>query len=206
MLPRAPWSAPPVHLLSEARPSKPDDMPPKPAAKVKAQAKVHINISKQLVWNLRHNPIVDEEGWIGVDSLANILGIPSDLVQRAGMTEDRLELAYNQTTIRALYGHSVPYILDFQDEAYDLDIIYHATTKGAVNTVLRHGIQTPLKRGHEGGRVHSFFSLGCEPYDERRPAMLGQLCHFAVCVLGKPWFGPLPWPDTHARIHAITHA
>ncbi len=100
---------------------------------------------------LRHNPEnlnIDRHGFVDVDQLLVKLRkrfpISKDLVFEVVEESDRRRFEIVGNKIRALYGHTIPIQLEFEEDR-TIRVLYHGTTSEAAAKILTEGLK-PMKR------------------------------------------------------------
>jgi putative RNA 2'-phosphotransferase len=117
-----------------------------------------VKISKYLSKHLRHTPdriglILAQGGWVAVDELLSACKKNSFAISRAELKEvvaqnDKKRFSFDATGtfIRANQGHSVEVDLQLEP-AIPPDVLYHGTAQGAVESILRTGLNK-MSRHH----------------------------------------------------------
>lgn len=112
---------------------------------------LRVKVSRYMSYLLRHNPqglSMDEHGFVNLDKLVEKINqrfrvnkiFVLEIVERNG--RKRFEVVDNK--IRALYGHTVPVKLEFEEDK-TVKVLYHGTTPQAASKILREGLK-PMKR------------------------------------------------------------
>lgn len=112
---------------------------------------LRVKVSRYMSYLLRHSPQglnMDEHGFVDLDKLLEKINqrfkvdrfFVLDVVEKSGRR--RFEVVGNK--IRALYGHTVPVKLEFEEEN-TIKVLYHGTTPHAASKILREGLK-PMKR------------------------------------------------------------
>ncbi|MEM3576996.1 MAG: RNA 2'-phosphotransferase [Candidatus Bathyarchaeia archaeon] len=112
---------------------------------------LRVKVSRYMSYLLRHNPQglgMDEHGFVDLDKLLEKINqrfkvdkfFVLDVVEKSG--RKRFEVVGNK--IRALYGHTVPVKLEFEEDK-TVKVLYHGTTPHAASKILREGLK-PMKR------------------------------------------------------------
>jgi len=108
-------------------------------------------VSKYISYLLRHNPEnlkMDTHGFVDIDELIDKLEEhfrvnKKSLLEIVEKSErKRFEIVDNK--IRALYGHSIPVKLEFEEDKA-VKVLYHGTTSEAATKILKTGLK-PMKR------------------------------------------------------------
>jgi putative RNA 2'-phosphotransferase len=121
------------------------------------EADLMTRVSKHMSYFLRHCPQnlkMDAEGFVNVDELlAKIRALLStrqmSLVDKNlileivdGRNGKRFEV--KEDRIRALYGHTIPVKVEFEEDTI-VKLLYHGTTSDAASKILKEGVK-PMKR------------------------------------------------------------
>ena len=116
-----------------------------------------IKLSRTVSHALRHAPDeygikLDNAGWVDTASLLKALESKNTLWK--GLSEidlhsmaaagDKQRYEISDSRIRAIYGHSVPSPIEY-DETVPPDLLYHGTTKNNAAKILKGGLKT-MKR------------------------------------------------------------
>lgn len=117
--------------------------------------KLHLQLSKFLSYTLRHNPdelqlTMDPRGYVKIDEYIEhfnsqpkpytfltrdiLLEIVKEDTQRYGISEDGL-------SIRANYGHSIPYVNPDLEFVQPPDVLLHGTSLRALASIMSTGIK-----------------------------------------------------------------
>ena len=86
--------------------------------------------SKCLTYLLRHSDLPDRNGWVRVDVLLNEMSITLPILQGivAEDTKGRFEFSEDESSVRALYGHSIDVDLGLEATTPPV-ILYHGTAE-----------------------------------------------------------------------------
>jgi putative RNA 2'-phosphotransferase len=111
-----------------------------------------VRVSKYMSYLLRHNPEglgMDEEGFVDFEELLVKLRriypeADMQLIREIVERSDRRRFGIRDGRIRALYGHSIPVRISFEEDR-EIDILYHGTTREAAPRILREGLK-PMRR------------------------------------------------------------
>ena len=111
-----------------------------------------VKVSKFVSFLLRHDPqglVIDEEGFVDLDELVSKVkgsfpSVDGWFLRRLVEESERKRFEIVGNRIRALYGHSVPVYLRFEEDGR-VEWLYHGTTSDAAGEVLEKGLQ-PMKR------------------------------------------------------------
>lgn len=108
-------------------------------------------ISRYISYLLRHNPQdlkMDVQGFVDMDELLEKVGrqyqVDKKSVEQIVERSDRKRFEIKGNRIRALYGHSIPLQLKFEEDRV-VKLLYHGTTRDAACRILKTGIK-PMKR------------------------------------------------------------
>ena len=114
-------------------------------------------LSKEISYALRHNPqkfgiTLDNQGYTETAGLLAAINnknkyereITVDDICHIIKTSDKQRFEINGDKIRALYGHSIPMHIE-KIPAAPPEILYHGTTKDALNKILKTGL-LPMER------------------------------------------------------------
>jgi putative RNA 2'-phosphotransferase len=109
-------------------------------------------VSRYMSSLLRHSPQnleMDEEGFVNVDKLLEKIRTRYPIVDKRMILEisdksnkKRFEIKGNK--IRALYGHTIPVDIEFEEDTH-VKLLYHGTTPEAASKILKEGLK-PMKR------------------------------------------------------------
>lgn len=105
-----------------------------------------IHKSKRLAYLLRHSDLPDRNGWIRVGVLLNEMSITLPILQGivAEDTKGRFEFSEDESSVRALYGHSIDVDLELESATPPM-ILYHGTAEKYLADIMKDGIK-PRKR------------------------------------------------------------
>ncbi|MEX2706441.1 MAG: RNA 2'-phosphotransferase [Candidatus Freyrarchaeum guaymaensis] len=110
-----------------------------------------VKVSRYMSYLLRHNPgtlKMDEHGFVVLDELLKKLRerfeIDEKLLFEIVEESERRRFEIIGNRIRALYGHTIPVKLDF-DEDTKVKVLYHGTTPYSASKILKDGLK-PMKR------------------------------------------------------------
>ncbi len=112
----------------------------------------YIKLSKEISYVLRHNPTkynldMDEFGYVKINELLNGLndsGQFKEIITLKDLKEvikvcDKERFKIDDDKIKALYGHTIPLKIKME-EVIPPDILYHGTTKKALDNILNKGL------------------------------------------------------------------
>lgn len=106
-----------------------------------------IRASVRMSYILRHNPgnlEMDDQGWVSVSSILEILGISKADLDIIVETNDKKRFSYNEdeSKIRAVQGHSAKLGLkvDFNEVKFP-GIYYHGTSALNEASIIKHGLR-----------------------------------------------------------------
>lgn len=107
-----------------------------------------IHNSKRLAYLLRHSNLPNRNGWVRVSVLLNEMSIT---LQRLRViveedTKGRFEFSENESSIRALYGHSIDVDLELK-QSIPPSILYHGTAEKYLENIMKDGLK-PRKRNY----------------------------------------------------------
>ena len=113
---------------------------------------LRVKVSKFVSYLLRHDPqglMMDEEGFVDWDELIvkvklSFSSVDGWFLRRMVEEGERKRFEIVGNRIRALYGHSVPVYLRFEEDGR-VEWLYHGTTSEAAGEILEKGLQ-PMKR------------------------------------------------------------
>lgn len=102
--------------------------------------------SKRLAYLLRHSDLPNHKAWVNVDAVLNELHITLQMLQSIVEedTKGRFEFSENESSIRALYGHSIDVDLELEPTTPPM-ILYHGTAEKYVDSIMNEGLK-PSKR------------------------------------------------------------
>ena len=105
-----------------------------------------IHNSKRLAYLLRHSDLPDRNGWIRASVLINEMSITLQML-RVIVKEDtkrRFEFSEDESSVRALYGHSIDVDLELESTTPPT-ILYHGTSLKSYESIMKDGLK-PRKR------------------------------------------------------------
>ena len=105
-----------------------------------------IHNSKRLAYLLRHSDLPDRNGWIRASVLINEMSITLQML-RVIVKEDtkrRFEFSEDESSVRALYGHSIDVDLKLESTTPPT-ILYHGTSLKSYESIMKEGLR-PRKR------------------------------------------------------------
>lgn len=107
-----------------------------------------IHNSKRLAYLLRHSDLPDRNGWVRVGVLLNEMSITLPILQGvvAEDTKGRFELLEDESSVRALYGHSIEVNLELEPTTPPM-ILYHGTAEKYLENIMKDGLK-PRKRNY----------------------------------------------------------
>ena len=105
-----------------------------------------IHNSKRLAYVLRHSDLPDRNGWVRVGVLLNEMSITLPILQGivAEDTKGRFEFSEDESSVRALYGHSIEVNLELEPTTPPM-ILYHGTAEKYIDSIMKEGLR-PRKR------------------------------------------------------------
>jgi putative RNA 2'-phosphotransferase len=110
-----------------------------------------IKVSKYMSYLLRHNPEdlkMDKYGFVDFNELFKKIEerfqVDKRLVFEIVEKSDKKRFETVDDKIRALYGHTIPVKLEFEEDK-TVKILYHGTTPYAASNILKVGLE-PMKR------------------------------------------------------------
>jgi len=110
-----------------------------------------IKVSKYMSYLLRHNPEdlkMDNYGFVHFDKLLKKVKerfqVGKRLVFEIVEKSDKRRFEIIDDKIRALYGHTIPVKLEFEEDRV-VKILYHGTTPYAASEIAKEGLR-PMKR------------------------------------------------------------
>ena len=105
-----------------------------------------IHNSKRLAYLLRHSDLPDRNGWVRVGVLLNEMSITLPILQGivAEDTKGRFEFLEDESSVRALYGHSIDIDLKLEPTTPP-KILYHGTAEKYLADIMKDGLK-PRKR------------------------------------------------------------
>lgn len=101
-----------------------------------------IHNSKRLAYLLRHSDLPDRNGWVRVGVLLNEMSITLPILQGivAEDTKGRFEFSEDESSVRALYGHSIDIDLELEPTIPPM-ILYHGTAEKYLESIMKTGIK-----------------------------------------------------------------
>lgn len=107
-----------------------------------------IHNSKRLAYLLRHSDLPDRNGWVGVGVLLNEMSITLPMLQDivAKDTKGRFEFSEDESSVRALYGHSIDVDLELEPTTPPM-VLYHGTAEKYLENIIKDGLK-PRKRNY----------------------------------------------------------
>ena len=110
-----------------------------------------VKVSRYMSYLLRHNPEnlkMDAEGFVGfkelLEKVREHFRVSREFIIEIVEESDRKRFELVEDKIRALYGHTIPVELEFEEEKL-IKILYHGTTPEAASEILGKGLK-PMKR------------------------------------------------------------
>ncbi len=98
--------------------------------------------SKRLAYLLQHSDLPDRKGWVRVGVLLNEMSVTLQMLQGI-VTEDtkgRFEFSENESSVRALYGHSIDVDLELESTMPPM-ILYHGTAEKYFESIMNNGLK-----------------------------------------------------------------
>ena len=113
---------------------------------------LRVKVSKFVSYLLRHDPqglAMDDQGFVDLDELVSkakrsFPSVDGQFLRRMVEESERKRFEIVGNRIRALYGHSFPVYLRFEEDG-GVEWLYHGTTSEAAGEILEKGLQ-PMKR------------------------------------------------------------
>lgn len=104
--------------------------------------------SKRLAYLLRHSDLPDRNGWVRVGVLLYEMSITLPMLQGfvAEDTKGRFEFSEDESSVRALYGHSIDVNLGLEPTTPPM-ILYHGTAEQYLENIMKDGLK-PRKRNY----------------------------------------------------------
>ena len=104
--------------------------------------------SKCLAYLLRHSDLPDRNGWVRVGVLLDEMSITLPILQDivAEDTKGRFEFSEDESSVRALYGHSIDVDLELEPTTPPM-ILYHGTAEKYLENIMKDGLK-PRKRNY----------------------------------------------------------
>jgi putative RNA 2'-phosphotransferase len=110
-----------------------------------------IKVSKYMSYLLRHNPgdlKMDKYGFVDfkdfLEKISQRFQVDKTLVFEIVEKSDKKRFEVVDGKIRALYGHTIPVKLEFEEDK-TVKILYHGTTPYAASEIVKEGLR-PMKR------------------------------------------------------------
>jgi putative RNA 2'-phosphotransferase len=118
-------------------------------------SKVDLNlkarVSRYMSSLLRHSPQnlkMDAEGFVSIDELLDKIRtrypIDKNMILEIADKSDKKRFEVKDNKIRALYGHTIPVDIEFEEDTR-VKLLYHGTTPEAASKILKEGLK-PMKR------------------------------------------------------------
>lgn len=108
-------------------------------------------VSRYMSYLLRHCPKnleMDGEGFVSVDELLEKVRarypIEKSLILEIANKSERKRFEIKGNNIRALYGHTIPLKIEFEED-FNVELLYHGTTEAAAMKIVGEGLK-PMKR------------------------------------------------------------
>lgn len=104
--------------------------------------------SKRLAYLLRHSDLPNRNGWVRVSVLLNEMSVTLQIL-RVIVEEDtkgRFEFSKDESSVRALYGHSIDVDLELEPTTPTM-ILYHGTAEKYLENIMKDGLK-PRKRNY----------------------------------------------------------
>jgi len=118
---------------------------------MRVEADLKTKVSRYMCYLLRHRPQsleMDAEGFVSVDELLGKIRarylIDKNLIIEIVGGSDRRRFEVKEDGIRALYGHTLPVKVEFEEDTV-VKLLYHGTTSHAACKILKEGVK-PMKR------------------------------------------------------------
>lgn len=112
---------------------------------------MRLKVSRYMSYLLRHNPEnlkIDQHGFVDINKLLKKLEerfrIDKEFIAKIVERSERRRFEIVGDKIRALYGHTIPVELEFEEDG-TTKVLYHGTTPDAAPRILREGLK-PMKR------------------------------------------------------------
>lgn len=110
-----------------------------------------IRVSMYMSYLLRHCPKnleMDEEGLVSIDELLEKIRvrypIEKSLILEIADKSERKRFEIKGNKIRALYGHTIPTKIRFEED-FSVNLLYHGTTESSAAKIVGEGLK-PMKR------------------------------------------------------------
>jgi putative RNA 2'-phosphotransferase len=108
-------------------------------------------VSRYMSSLLRHSPQnlkMDTQGFVSIDELLEKIRtrypIDKSMILEIANKSDKKRFEVNGNKIRALYGHTIPVNIEFEEDTH-VKLLYHGTTAEAASKILKEGLK-PMKR------------------------------------------------------------
>lgn len=118
---------------------------------ISMEADLKTRVSKYMSCLLRHKPQdlkMDTQGFVDIDELLAKLRsyypVNKFLIIDVAEMSDRKRFEIKGNKIRALYGHTIPVKVEFEEDTV-VKSLYHGTTSRAASKILKEGVK-PMKR------------------------------------------------------------
>jgi putative RNA 2'-phosphotransferase len=118
------------------------------------QKRIMVGLSKLISYILRHHPekyglSLDRYGFAQLKELVGVIGqkkkwMKEDDIMRVVEESERKRFEIRGDKIRATYGHTIE-VEQVSPEAEPPEILFHGTSRKAVETILKDGLQ-PMRR------------------------------------------------------------
>lgn len=109
------------------------------------------SVSRYMSFLLRHFPQnlrMDAEGFVSIDVLLEKIrtrySIDKSMILEIADKSDKKRFEVKRNRIRALYGHTIPVDIEFEEDTH-IKLLYHGTTPEAASKILKEGLK-PMKR------------------------------------------------------------
>lgn len=101
-----------------------------------------IPFSKRLAYLLRHSKLPDRNAWVRVGVVLNEMSITLQMLQDivAKDTKGRFEFSEDESSVRALYGHSIEVNLELEPTTPPM-ILYHGTAEKYLENIMKDGLK-----------------------------------------------------------------
>ncbi len=106
-----------------------------------------VSVSKYMSYLLRHNPKgldISKNGFVLIDDLLEKLREKYPNIDKKSLEKvikhGKKRFQIKNDKIRALYGHSIPVNISFEDEI-DVDFLYHGTSERTAEKILKEGLK-----------------------------------------------------------------
>lgn len=115
------------------------------------ESSLRLKVSRYMSYLLRHNPEnlkMDRHGFVDIGELLQELRerfrIDEKFIVEIVENSERRRFEIVGNMIRALYGHTIPVELEFEEDK-TVKVLYHGTTPEAASRILREGLK-PMRR------------------------------------------------------------